>query len=74
VDSETKFRFVSASDDAEVEAKNKYRENYEECRAQALLAESSSARQQWLVFAREWLELAEADEAEQRADAATPAK
>ncbi len=51
-----------------------YRENYEECRAEAAKATNPSSKAQWLVFAEEWLKLAQAAEAEQqRRHAATAA-
>ena len=49
----------------------RFRESYEECRAEAAKAASSSAKQQWLLFAEEWLRLAQAAEA-QRSEAASP--
>ena len=48
----------------------KFRNEYEECQAQAVLAGSSSTKAQWLLFAQEWLELAQAAEDEQRREAA----
>ncbi|MDE5465212.1 hypothetical protein [Bradyrhizobium sp. CSS354] len=48
-----------------------FRENYEECRAEAAKATNPSSKAQWLLFAEEWLKLAEAAEAQQRLDAAT---
>jgi hypothetical protein len=55
-----------------------YRENYEECRAEAAKANSPSSKAQWLLFAEEWLKLAEAAEDHQRREgaisAAAPAK
>ena len=50
-----------------------FRENYEECRAQAAKATVRSSKAQWLLFAEEWLKQAEAAEAQQRRDAATAA-
>jgi len=47
-----------------------FRANYEECRAEAAKATSSSGKEQWLVFADEWLRLAEAAEDQQRREAA----
>ena len=44
----------------------RFREEHEECRAQAATANSSSAAEQWLLFAEEWLKLAQAAEAQQR--------
>jgi len=55
----------------------KFRENYEECRAEAEKAASPSAKAQWLLFAQEWLVQAEAAEVAQRRNAAistVPAK
>ena len=43
-----------------------FRANYEECKAQAVLAVMPSSKAQWLLFAQEWLEQAEAAEAAHR--------
>jgi hypothetical protein len=43
-----------------------FRANYEECLAQAALAVMPSSKAQWLLFAQEWLEQAEAAEAAHR--------
>ena len=51
----------------------KFRNEYEECQAQAVLAASLSTKAQWLLFAQEWLVLAQAAEAEQRREAAISA-
>jgi hypothetical protein len=48
-----------------------FRENYEECRAEAAKTTVPSGKAQWLLFAEEWLKQAEAAEAQQRLDAAT---
>ena len=45
---------MSAADDAA-----RFWEEYEECRAQAAKAASSSAAEQWLLFAEEWLKRAQ---------------
>jgi hypothetical protein len=50
-----------------------FRANYDECRAEAAKATVPSSKAQWLLFAEEWLKLAEAAEAQQRRDAATAA-
>jgi hypothetical protein len=53
------------------------RKNYEECKAQAALAVIPSTKAQWLLFAQEWLELAEAAEVAERprrGNALVPAK
>jgi len=42
------------------------REKYEECKEQAALAVIPSTKAQWLLFAQEWLEQAEAAEAAHR--------
>jgi len=55
-----------------VDAKS-FRENYEECRAEAAKATSPSSNAKWLLFAEEWLKQAEAAEAQHRRDAATAA-
>lgn len=46
---------------------------HEECLAQAAKAATSSAKEQWLVFADEWLKQAQATEAQQRREAARDA-
>ena len=54
-----------------------YHENYEECLAEAAKAASSTAKEQWMVFAKEWLKLAQEAEDQQRRETATsvvPAK
>jgi hypothetical protein len=47
-----------------------FRANYEEGIEQAALAVIPSAKAQWLLFAQEWLEKAEAAEAAERRRAA----
>ena len=49
----------------------RFRNEYEECQAQAALPGSPSTKAQWLLFAQEWLKLAEAAEDQQRREAAT---
>ncbi|MBR0949469.1 hypothetical protein [Bradyrhizobium canariense] len=49
-----------------------YRENYEECRAEAAKANSPSSKAQWLLFADEWLRLALAAEAKSQHDTGNP--
>ena len=53
-----------------------FRANYEECKVQAALAVIPSTKAQWLLFAQEWLEQAEAAEVAQRrrATISVPAK
>ena len=53
-----------------------FRANYEECKAQAALAVIPSTKAQWLLFAQEWLEQADAVEVAQRRTAIStvPAK
>ena len=48
----------------------RFRANYEECRAEADKAASPSTKAQWLLFAEEWLKLAQAAEDQQRREAA----
>jgi hypothetical protein len=43
-----------------------FRKEYEACRAEAAKANSSSAKEQWLLFADEWLKLALSAEGQQR--------
>ena len=43
-----------------------FRKEYEACRAEAAKANSSSAKEQWLLFADEWLKLALAAEERKR--------
>ena len=50
-----------------------FRENYEDCRAEADKATSPSSKAQWLLFAEEWLKQAEAAEDQQRREAAISA-
>jgi hypothetical protein len=57
---------MSAAEDAA-----KFREECEECRAEAAKAANSSAKEQWLLFADEWLKLAQAAEELQRREALT---
>ena len=63
---------MSADDAAVLRAK------YEECRTEAAKAGSSSAKEQWRLFAEEWLTLAQAAEDQRRREAAistvSPAK
>jgi hypothetical protein len=49
-----------------------FRANYEECKAQAALAVIPSTKAQWLLFAEEWLQQAEAAEVAQRRLATVP--
>jgi hypothetical protein len=49
-----------------------YREQYEECRAEAAKANSPSSKAQWLLFADEWLKLALAAEAQSQHDTGNP--
>lgn len=50
-----------------------FRENYEECVAEAAKAAISSTKEQWLLFAEEWLTLAQAAEDQQRREVASSA-
>ena len=50
----------------------RFREHYRECRGEAAKAASSSAREQWLLFAEDWLRLAQAAEAQRREAASSP--
>ena len=53
----------------------RFRNEYEECRAEADKAASLAAMAQWLLFAQEWLVLAQTAEDQQRREAAAvPAK
>ena len=57
---------MSAAEDAA-----KFRQEYEECRAQAAKAVSLAARKQWQLFAEEWLKLAMSAEEQHRREAAS---